>query len=173
MRPSEINALIAWMMAAFPNWNVDATTTATWAAELPDVLGSEAINAVRRIRRATPSPFPPNVFEILAELDPTPPAKFKAREAFRELVEHVRRRGADAGLPEDFGESGAKAVSMIGGLREIGRSSDADLVFLEHRFVDSYETLKKREDADGHDKRIAGTGEQRQIGNSPRLLTGA
>lgn len=57
------------MLAAFPDWNPDAATTMIWFDEIPkEATEDQFKNTVRRLAGFSSSTKPPNIFQIVKEI---------------------------------------------------------------------------------------------------------
>lgn len=145
MKISENNKFFAWLVSAFPNWNVGQATAAIWAKELPDVPAEIVIEAVRRLQANDPKPFPPGVFEIIGALkgrvDPHRDGMI-AFATFWELAGGSRP-------PVNLSAKAKEAFRIATGGRGYGDALTADRSWHEKRFCEIYEGLSEREAISG------------------------
>jgi hypothetical protein len=134
MKIKEINKLIAWLAAVFPQWKPDKATTTVWMHELPDVSADVAMSAVRSIQSKDISPFPPTVFRVLKELNGDIDPSRKAKIAFA-----IYWQGR---VPNDpIAHKTLRLASPEG----YGQCLTADRAWPEKRFVELYEGLSQKE----------------------------
>jgi hypothetical protein len=140
MIPFEMDKFTIWCAGVFPNWRPDRAQAAAWAGELPNVKAEEVIQAVRKIMTRAPKPFPPSVFEIIAELRGVD--KLDGRRSWQKVLGLVRRHGV-GGFPMDELTAGEQeAVRLMGGVKIIGNSEEGD-PFIEKRFLEVFDNVKE------------------------------
>jgi hypothetical protein len=160
MKDIEMGKFMLWLTGIFPQWKPDASIAPTWAAELPDITAAQAVQAVRKMQARKPSPFPPSVFEIIAEMRPP---KISGHEVFQKILDYIRCNGSR--LQEGyFTPMELIAIRRIGGLHAIGNSQEDDPFFLKS-FISIWNDVQEEENV----LPIERTGEQRQIGNGEGL----
>lgn len=136
MNKNEAGKFMLWMMAIFPQWKPDPAVVKAWAEELPDITADEASNLVRKLQARKPSPFPPSIFQIIAEARPE---KLPAEEAWYDIL------GAFKGRPKPSDPMIEKAVKLMGGWFAIG-NSEVDNPFVEKKFKEIWNSLQEAED---------------------------
>ena len=140
MKIAENNKFFAWLVSAFPNWNVGQATAAIWAQELPDVAAEIAIEAVRRLQANDPKPFPPGVFEIVGALKGRVDPYSEAMLAFAEFWNNAGNSRSVKALPKAF-----EAFMVATGGAGYGQAITDDRTWYEKRFCEIYEALGEKE----------------------------
>lgn len=150
---------MVWLLGVFPQWKPDKNVALTWAQELPDITAEQAKQLVRTVQAKKPMPFPPSVFEIVAE---TRPPKVSGHEVFQKILDFIQGSYGD---PKNyFNEKELTAIRRIGGLHAIGNSKENDPYFLKS-FIGIWNDVQEEEYA----QLSIGPNSMRQIGNGERL----
>jgi len=151
MNKTDMGKFVLWMCGVFPQWKPDPAVAATWAPELPDITADTAKNAVRSLMAKKPSPFPPSVFEIIAELSQDKP--LSGQRAWERLIDNVRRKGVHAYPYEGMSEKERKAVQLMGGINVIGNSQQGD-PFIEKKFLGIWNDMDIEKRVELVDKKV-------------------
>lgn len=154
MKIAEINKLMPFLMALFPQWKVDSSTTAAWSEVLPDVSFEETKKAVIILMKKNPSPFPPGAFEIDAELSgPIFSPELAAKARFAEIWNSF-----SGGAKTKLDYPAKEALRLIGGVKAFGQCETSQKDWLERRFVDlfvhAFEKNRHEEIQNGSDRQI-------------------
>lgn len=131
MNEKEMGKVMVWMLGAFPQWKPDAGVAKVWAGELPNLSADFAIALVRQLQARKPSPFPPSIFELLAELRLD---GGNGRSSWQRVLDKFRGKGWELTDREK------QAVKLLGGWDRIGQSKEND-PFLEKSFLEIYNNL--------------------------------
>lgn len=144
MTPSEWDNCFIWLCSAYTQWKVSKITSSIWYDEIGRFCSLEEFkNAVREFGRKNPSPFPPGVFQIKAEIEKKNKPQLPLPEVVWDRLVKNSSRG-DYRIPEDLPEATLDAVRAIGGMNAIGMSSLDGLVWLKKEFVACYNQLIDR-----------------------------
>ncbi len=158
MKDIETGKFFLWLTGIFPQWKPDPSVAPAWASELPDLTAEQAVLLVRKLQAKKPSPFPPSVFELLAELRGG--SKLDARKTWAKVLDRVRRQG-QRDYPYDLTETERQAVRLMGGIEVIANSDVGD-PFIEKRFLEVCDNLKEENNVlslnNTSEKRLLGRG---------------
>lgn len=166
MNHKEMDKFTIWLVGAFPQWEPDKCVAAVWANELPDVQADEAIEAVRRLQKTKPSPFPPGIFEICAALNGRLDPKKDARICFAEFW-----GAASTGKKVEASERASKAFKLATGGKGYGDALTVERDWHEKRFIELYEGLSEREAHENH-PRLLGPERRSADKGAPLLAEG-
>ena len=133
MKQIETAKLMAWMLGAFPQWKPDVSVAPTWASELPDIDAETAKMLVRKIQARRTSPFPPSVFEIMAE---DMPRRLTAHDAWNKV------RQCFMGMDPELTPDELTVIEKMGGISEMGESRRGD-TFTKREFFRIWDDLQE------------------------------
>ena len=85
------------IMAWYPSWKPDRLVSAAWKDELGSFDPEKILETVRLLGINTPSPYPPQVFQILKILMGQQPKKLIANEEWERVI-RIAAKGAPSGL---------------------------------------------------------------------------
>ena len=147
MTRAETGQLLAFITALYPKIELAAATVPAWHEMLGDMPFGVAMAATKRVLSQQTFPSLPAIGEIrAAAADLTAPQLRDPGEAWREVIEQVRRVGT-YGQPQFSTPEIAMAVETIG-WRELCLSEEGDGVIRAHFFkVYAQYARRAREDA--------------------------
>jgi hypothetical protein len=137
----EMDKFTTWMLGVFPNWNPEKSITRIWADELPEIKAEQAIEAVRKIMKENPSPFPPSVFEIKNKLNGQATPRNEGRLIFNAVWENQKNLCPDIRELINSAKT-KKALALFGGF---GQLLESEKQWAEKRFIEIYESLTEME----------------------------
>jgi hypothetical protein len=143
MTKAEWNIFFGWLTALFPQWRPDVAISAVWFSEIGMHSRMVLIDAVRAINTRKPSPFPPGVFEIKAEINQLGigNVELMASQAWQ-VARSLASGRLTEGEVDEMDSAALRAIRLVGGVEAIGLCHETQRPFLEKRFLEIYRMLR-------------------------------